>query len=268
MADESVSPVDFGKKKKKSKNPLAVVEETAAPPVAVTPAPTVEKVTEEFNDTAFFDKKKKKRKTVDVAKQLEGGEGAVPPPSEEVQSGEIMNCDASAAAGEAAPTPALLYSYEELLQRIFDQLIANNPELATDVRKKLKMPPPLMARVGTKKTQFTNFTIICKSFNRDPSHLSAYLFAELGTNGSIDANGALMIRGKYMAKHIEPLLQSYARNYVKCSTCGSHDTVLSKDARLLFLICKKCNSKVTVKNVTSGFQAVTDKRAAIRAKAQ
>ncbi|VDL62104.1 unnamed protein product [Hymenolepis diminuta] len=215
MADESVPPVDFGKKKKKSKNPLAVAEETPAPPVAATPTPTVEKVTEEFNDTTFFDKKKKKRRTVDVAKQLEGGEGSVPMPSEE----------------------------------IFDQLIANNPELATDVRKKLKMPPPLMARVGTKKTQFTNFTIICKSFNRDPSHLSAYLFAELGTNGSIDANGALMIRGKYMAKHIEPLLQSYARNYVKCSTCGSHDTVLSKDARLLFLICKKCNSKVTVKNI-------------------
>nr|CDS27905.1 eukaryotic translation initiation factor 2 [Hymenolepis microstoma] len=263
MGDETVPPINFGKKKKKPKNPLVAVEETTTSPAATTPASEVEKLPEEFNDTALFGQKRKKKPIYD-ALQPES-EATVPAAREEL---EALTINDDGAAGEVEPAPALLYTYEELLQRIFDQLIANNPELATDVRKKLKMPPPLMARVGTKKTQFTNFTVICKSFNRDPAHLSAFFFAELGTTGSIDANGALIIRGKYMAKHIEPLLQSYARNYVKCSTCGSHDTILSKDARLLFLICKKCSSKVTVKNVTSGFQAVTDKRAAIRAKAQ
>ncbi|VDO00969.1 unnamed protein product [Rodentolepis nana] len=267
MADESAPPINFGKKKKKPKTAL-VVEETADS-VAAKPTPEVEKLPEDFNDTAFFGQKRKKKPILDVL-QTES-EAAVSAAREELQSFTLNDGDGSTAAGgggEAESAPALLYTYEELLHRIFDQLIANNPELATDAPKKLKMPPPLMARVGTKKTQFTNFTIICKSFNRDPAHLSAFFFAELGTTGSIDSNGALIIRGKYMSKHIEPLLQSYARHYVKCSTCGSHDTYLSKDARLLFLICRKCSSKVTVKNVTSGFQAVTDKRAAIRAKAQ
>lgn len=176
-------------------------KEVAAPPPAAT-TEDVEKLNDDFANTQFLETKKKKKKIVDVAKQLE--ENAVLVPVEEAQTDE-----ASAPASKAQE----LYPYEELLERIFMQLRANNPELATEEKKKLKLPPPLMARVGTKKTQFTNFTIISKSLNRDPAHLSAYLFAELGTTGSIDSNGALMIRGKYMSKHIEPLLQSYAREF-------------------------------------------------------
>lgn len=189
-------PIDFGKKKKKPKQP--VIDEI------------VDKVADELNDASFFDKKKKKKRA-DAPLRLEEGDAAV----EKIEAAEPSESDATAAGasvGAATPQhPALRYPYEMLLQRIFEQLIANNPELALDVKKKLKLPPPTMARVGTKKTQFTNFTTICRSFNREPSHLSAYLFAELGTTGSMDANGALVIRGKYMAKHIEPLLQNYAR---------------------------------------------------------
>ncbi|VDK22079.1 unnamed protein product [Taenia asiatica] len=160
------------------------------------------------------------------------------------------------------------YPYDMLLARVFAQIQALNPELMSDTKRRLVMAPPCMARVGTKKTHFTNFNGICRSLNRDPAHLSAYLFAELGTTGSVDANGALLIRGKYQAKHIEPVLRNYARTYVLCSTCQSPDTELSRDSRLLFLQCKTCRSRVTVKSVTSGFQAVTGKRAAIRAKTQ
>ncbi|TPP57122.1 IF2B [Fasciola gigantica] len=130
------------------------------------------------------------------------------------------------------------------------------------------MVPPQMARVGTKKTLFVNFSTICSQLNRDQAHLTTYILAELGTQGSIDASGGLLFKGRYQSKHMEPVLRNYCRNYVLCVTCQSSDTELCKDSRLLFLHCRRCGSRTTVKNVTSGFQAVTARRAALRAKTQ
>ncbi|GAA52050.1 translation initiation factor 2 subunit 2 [Clonorchis sinensis] len=155
-----------------------------------------------------------------------------------------------------------------LLTRVFTQLGTLNPELVSDQKRRLVMVPPQMARVGTKKTLFVNFATICRFLNRDQSHLTTYILAELGTQGSVDANGALLIRGRYQSKHMEPVLRNYCRNYVLCGTCQSSETDLCKDSRLLFLHCRRCGSRITVKNVTSGFQAVTGRRAAIRAKTQ
>lgn len=54
--------------------------------------------------------------------------------------------------------------------------------------------------------------------------------------------------------------------YVTCHTCRSPDTLLQKDTRIFFLQCESCGSRCSVTSIKSGFQAVTGKRAAIRAK--
>jgi hypothetical protein len=57
-----------------------------------------------------------------------------------------------------------------------------------------------------------------------------------------------------------------AEEYVTCHTCRSRDTILQKDTRLFFLQCETCGSRCSVASIKTGFQAVTGKRAAIRAK--
>jgi translation initiation factor 2 subunit 2 len=57
-----------------------------------------------------------------------------------------------------------------------------------------------------------------------------------------------------------------AEEYVTCHTCRSPETILQKDTRLHFLQCETCGSRCSVASIKSGFQAVTGKRAALRAK--
>jgi len=99
-----------------------------------------------------------------------------------------------------------------------------------------------------------------------PKHVQAFLLAELGTSGSIDANNQLIIKGRFQQKQIESVLRRYIKDYVACHTCRSPDTILQKDTRLFFIQCETCGSRRSVASIKSGFQAVTGKRAAIRAK--
>ena len=54
--------------------------------------------------------------------------------------------------------------------------------------------------VGTKKTLWVNFQEICNTMKRNPEHLFQFMMAELGTEGSIDGNKRLVIRGKFVPK--------------------------------------------------------------------
>lgn len=55
------------------------------------------------------------------------------------------------------------YSYDEMLELIYNKIKEKNPESESGVKKKLVMRPPQVLRVGTKKTSFANFIDICKS---------------------------------------------------------------------------------------------------------
>lgn len=158
------------------------------------------------------------------------------------------------------------YTYDELLQRVFNIMREKNPDMVAGEKKKLVMRPPQVLKVGTKKSSFANFLEICKMLHRQPKHVQAFLLAELGTSGSVDANNQLIIKGRFQQKQIENVLRRYIKEYVTCHTCRSPDTILQKDTRLFFLQCEKCGSRCSVVSIKSGFQAVTGKRAAIRAK--
>jgi translation initiation factor 2 subunit 2 len=158
------------------------------------------------------------------------------------------------------------YTYEELLNRVFDIMREKNPDMVAGEKKRFVMKPPQVMRVGTKKTSFSNFSDISRMLHRQPKHLLAFLLAELGTSGSIDGNNQLIIKGRFQQKQIENVLRRYIKEYVTCHTCKSPETILQKDTRLYFLQCETCGSRCSVASIKSGFQAVTGKRAAIRAK--
>lgn len=146
------------------------------------------------------------------------------------------------------------YTYDELLNRVFEIMRDKNPDMVAGKKQKFVMRPPQVVRIGTKKTSFANFTEIWKTLHRQPKHLLDFLLAELGTSGSVDGNNQLIIKGRFQQKQIENVLRRYIKEYVTCHTCRSPDTILQKDTRLFFLQCETCGSRCSVASIKSGFQ--------------
>ncbi|AET37903.1 translation initiation factor eIF2 subunit beta Ecym_2151 [Eremothecium cymbalariae DBVPG len=152
--------------------------------------------------------------------------------------------------------------YYDLLSRFFKILRANNPELAGDRSgPKFRIPPPVCQRDG-KKTIFANIQEISEKLQRSPEHLIQYLFAELGTSGSVDGQRRLVIKGKFQSKQMENVLRRYIMEYVTCKTCKSINTELKKEQsnRLFFLVCKSCGSTRSVSSIKTGFQATVKRK--------
>jgi len=153
------------------------------------------------------------------------------------------------------------YTYAELLGRIMRTLHAQNPELSSvGGRKRYTIVPPSVHREGNKKTIFANVAEICKRMHRQPEHVISFLFAELGTTGSVDGEKRLVIKGRFQPKQLENVLRRYIVEYVTCKTCKSPDTVLTKENRLYFMTCESCGSKRSVSAIKTGFQAQIGKR--------
>jgi len=151
------------------------------------------------------------------------------------------------------------YTYDELLMRFYRVLRQNNPELAGGKRRHT-VPPPSVMRDGNKKTIFANIVDIAKRIHRDPTHVISFLFAELGTTGSVDGSMRLVIKGRFQQKQLENVLRRYIVEYVTCKTCKSPETLLEKENRIFFVQCESCGSRRSVSAVKTGFQAQVGKR--------
>ena len=208
---------------------------------------------EEAVEATSFDFGKKKKKTKKKTTEVEEGQTTEEQPTQQKQ--EEKKHEQAKGEEEEASTSAhqLIYTYEELAQRIFGLINSSRPEEKTVY----KMRPPVVYRDGTKKTVWANFPEICKIMNRQADHVLSFVLAEVGSTGSIDGNGRLVIKGKFQPKHIENILRHYIGEYVKCPTCKSPETNLKKENRLLFLVCEKCGSSRSVAPIKSGFQATT-----------
>lgn len=148
------------------------------------------------------------------------------------------------------------YTYDFLIQRAFSHLHVNNPEL-TQRPTKTSLPPPQVAREGTRKTVVTNFFHLCKELNRDVDHVMSFILNELCVNGSIDGTNRLVLRGKFAPSAIESVARKYIYEYVMCQGCKGLDTFIEKDksTRLMFLKCNLCQSCVSIRPITTGFRA-------------
>ncbi|KAH7642394.1 eukaryotic translation initiation factor 2 subunit 2-like protein [Dermatophagoides farinae] len=261
MADDELDLDLTTKKKKKTKKPYdfsalddeesSVKTESVNDSNVATETKTNDVPLDDDLDLADFSglkKKKKKKKPFN----LEELENALPSESGEKESPGDEKPDDSQAT-EAVDDFDLDFSEK-------------NPESESGGRKKYVLRPPQVLRIGTKKTSFANFLEICKSLHRQSKHLQNFLLTELGTSGSVDANNQLIIKGRFQQKQIESVLRRYIKEYVACQTCRSPETILQKETRLFFLQCESCGSRRSVANIKSGFQAVTGRRSAMRAR--
>lgn len=262
--EDNLDLESFGKKKKKKKKPFNLEELEGALPSAkdgeeennatVQDEPEDDDINLDMDFSMAKKKKKSKKKDLD---ELFADKG------EEDRSEDKENVDDNSSSWAGSDRD---YTYDELLKRVFEIILDKNPDMAAGRKPKFVMRPPQVLRVGTKKTSFANFMDIAKTLHRLPKHLLDFLLAELGTSGSMDGNQQLIIKGRFQPKQIENVLRRYIKEYVTCHTCRSPETILQKDTRLFFLQCESCGSRCSVASIKSGFQAVTGKRAAIRAK--
>lgn len=261
---DDLDDLNFFNQKKKKKKPKKVFENDVEEDMKEL---KIEEKQQEMMEDEEFDlmlpTKKKKSKKVEFVEE-----------SDTVERDDVIEDDKSTDgitfSSQSGPSWAGSerdYTYDELLSRVFNIMREKNPDMVAGEKRKFVMKPPQVVRVGTKKTSFVNFTDICKLLHRQPKHLLAFLLAELGTCGSIDGNNQLVIKGRFQQKQIENVLRRYIKEYVTCHTCRSPDTILQKDTRLYFLQCETCHSRCSVASIKTGFQAVTGKRAQLRAKA-
>nr|CAG4648139.1 EOG090X0AVX [Moina brachiata]SVE93186.1 EOG090X0AVX [Moina brachiata] len=198
--DEELKEMDdldlesFGKKKKKTKKKPFVMEDVeAALPEAEAPEGEAAEDQEDLDlDFSITTKKKKKKKIAG-------------PVEEDKEEKDDENAVAWATEGD--------YTYDELLNRVFNIMREKNPEMVAGEKKKFTMRPPQVVRIGTKKTSFANFSEICKMLHRQPKHVLAFLLAELGTSGSVDGNNQLIIKGRFQQKQMENVLRRYVKEY-------------------------------------------------------
>ena len=156
--------------------------------------------------------KKKKKKAARADEEF--GDGG-----EEEASASGASAAAAAPAGNPWDGSDRDYLYEELLDRVFGILRAHNPALTGEKRRTL-LKPPQVAREGTKKTVFTNFSELCRAMNRPGEHVQAFLLAELGTSGNLDGDQArLIVKGRFLPKALR-------------ACCGGTRTSTSSAARV------------------------------------
>lgn len=139
------------------------------------------------------------------------------------------------------------YTFEFLLNRIFNNLTNNNPSLVAS--KGLKVKRPKINRVSKTRIAWTNFNDLCQSIKRNPEHVQNFVNTELGTDGTLDREkGHLTLRGKFNEKQIENIISKYLKEYVQCQLCRSYESDLKKNSgtRSYELHCLTCKSSRTV----------------------
>ena len=193
-------------KKKKSKKPK---EESAEAGDDAAPAADAE-----FDPTAL--KKKKKKKTVkpdtdEFEQQLaKAGVGAEAETNgEKPTEPEAIDGDMDTGTGIWSHDETRPIRYDKLLERFFAHLHSAHPDLMAGGSKSYVIPPPQCLREGNKKTIFANIPDICKRMKRSDEHVTQFIFAELGTSGSVDGSRRLVIKGRFQQKQIEGVLRRY-----------------------------------------------------------
>ncbi|KAI1116251.1 domain found in IF2B/IF5-domain-containing protein [Nemania sp. NC0429] len=253
--DEPISPVedggalDLGKKKKKKAPKKEIAEDGEAP---------AEEDAPDGLDPTLKKKKKKKPKTEnEFAAKL----AALDLDKDGEEKLDEQAGDPEKGTGIWQHDQTTPISYDLLLARFYALLAEKNPDHASTGSRSYKIPPPQCLREGNKKTIFANIEEITKRMKRSSEHVTAYLFTELGTTGSVDGSKRLVIKGRFQQKQLESMLRKYIIEYVTCRTCKSPDTTLEKgENRLYFMTCNSCGSRRSVTAIKSGFTAQVGKR--------
>lgn len=91
------------------------------------------------------------------------------------------------------------------------------------------------------RTVIANFVRVAECLRREPEHLLKFLGKELGLQGEISGDRALLSR-KVSSKEVNAKVEKYAKKYVICPKCGKPDTELEGSE----MRCLACGAKNAV----------------------
>ena len=133
--------------------------------------------------------------------------------------------------------------YDELLKRAYENLPKKTLE-----HERFEVPQADVLIQGN-KTVIRNFTSICEKLNRDPKHLSKYLFKELATSGLIEGQ-RLILNSKFAEKTINSKINEYVKDFVLCKQCNRPDTKIVEYERGIFMmVCEACGARSPVPKI-------------------
>jgi translation initiation factor 2 subunit 2 len=137
-----------------------------------------------------------------------------------------------------------LYTTEYLLERLYSELESKVQ------KKKFTMKKPQVSTIN-RKTYIKNFEELYQNLRCDELHLKNFLKKELNTELSVNESNILMLDTMRSAPLVENAFAKYAKNFVIClePKCGSGDTEIIKENRILYLCCKSCNSKKSIDDI-------------------
>ena len=155
-------------------------------------------------------------------------------------------------AGEQSEVIKEEYTYDELLERVYNLIKNHNPELSSE-RANLKIPAPQINSVGKLRSAWMNFNAFVEGLNRPQEHLLNFVKGELGAEMNVAGTEGdqLFIKAKVTKNQIEQILRKYIQEYVKCPNCKSFKTIIKRDqaTRLQQLFCESCKTEKTIQSV-------------------
>ncbi|CAG7916387.1 unnamed protein product [Penicillium olsonii] len=218
----------------------------------------------EFDPSALKKKKKKSSSKSKAPKDFDAQLAEAGVDDEEAAEEtpeEVPEGDPEAGTGIWQHDATQTIPYALLASRFFSLIQSHHPDMLSGGSKSYKIPPPQCLREGNRRTIWANMSEICQRMKRSDDHVMQFLFAELGTSGSVDGSRRLVIKGRFQQKGIESVLRKYIVEYVTCKTCRSPDTELSKgENRLYFLTCNACGSRRSVAAIKAGFRSQIGRR--------
>lgn len=122
-------------------------------------------------------------------------------------------------------------------------------------KKTIKIPPPKI-EIDRKNTKIVNFYKICKEINRITKNcyhikhddiykqVIKYFEIELSTNSSFtDDFMGIILTNRFKEEFIENVIRKYCNEYVKCLSCNSYYTQITKENKLFKIECLNTNCK-------------------------
>ncbi len=132
-------------------------------------------------------------------------------------------------------------NYEEMLERLYSRL----PSRRTDVQ--IEIPQLEVEVVGT-HTRVKNFKLVCEIINRDPRLVLRYLLKSMGAKGGLDSDGNAVIHQNVSRASLNKLFEKFIELYVRCPTCHSYQSELTRRGRIWVLKCLGCGAETTVRS--------------------
>lgn len=125
-------------------------------------------------------------------------------------------------------------NYEILL----DKIILEKPQ------NKLVFPKAILSHSPT-KTYIENFQQICDHIKREPNLFINFIKEEINCEVTM-VNDKIIIHMKFPEKKFNSIYSKFIKKFVVCNSCGSSNTNVFKNQRLLINECNDCRSRFTI----------------------